>query len=153
MLAARSSVSLPTATTSSCTVIGTACPIIPAERRWWTSSAWKAVYYRDGLGDVSKDDCEAARLFKLAADQGNALAQHNLGFMYQNGRGVPQDNAAAIGWYRKAADQVYAPAQVNLGLIYVRHALGVRFRPDRRHRCSPTINKQTIAVYNRATKF
>ena len=21
---------------------GTACPIIPAERRWWTSSAWKA---------------------------------------------------------------------------------------------------------------
>ena len=24
------------------TVIGTACPIIPAERRWWTSSAWKA---------------------------------------------------------------------------------------------------------------
>ncbi len=24
------------------TVIGTACPIIPAERRWWTSFAWKA---------------------------------------------------------------------------------------------------------------
>src|SRR6266446_2049118 len=24
------------------TVTGTACPIIPAERRWWTSSAWKA---------------------------------------------------------------------------------------------------------------
>ena len=24
------------------TVIGTACPIIRAERRWWTSSAWKA---------------------------------------------------------------------------------------------------------------
>ena len=23
-------------------VIGTACPIIFAERRWWTSSAWKA---------------------------------------------------------------------------------------------------------------
>ncbi len=32
----------PTATTLSFTVIGTACPIIPAERRWWTSSAWKA---------------------------------------------------------------------------------------------------------------
>src|SRR5260370_31702230 len=119
MLAARSSGSLLTATTLSFTVIGTACPIIPAERRWWTSSAWKAVYYRDGLGDVSKDDCEAARLFKLAADQGNALAQHNLGFMYQNGRGVPQDNAAAIGWYRKAAGRRYAPPQANLRLLYL----------------------------------
>ena len=42
MLATRSSVSLVTATTLSFTVIGTACPIIPAERPWWTSSAWKA---------------------------------------------------------------------------------------------------------------
>ena len=39
MLAARSSVSLLTATTLSFTVIGTACPIIPAEKRSWTSSA------------------------------------------------------------------------------------------------------------------
>jgi predicted SnoaL-like aldol condensation-catalyzing enzyme len=31
-----------TATTLSFTVIGTASPIIPAARRWWTSSAWKA---------------------------------------------------------------------------------------------------------------
>jgi TPR repeat protein len=29
----------------------------------------------DGFGGLSKDDCEAARLFKLAADQGNAKAQ------------------------------------------------------------------------------
>jgi hypothetical protein len=35
MLAARSKVSLPTATTLSFTVIGTAYPISPAERRWW----------------------------------------------------------------------------------------------------------------------
>ena len=41
-LATRSNVSLLTTTTLSFTVIGTACPIIPAERRWWTSSAWKA---------------------------------------------------------------------------------------------------------------
>jgi hypothetical protein len=33
---------LPTATTLSFTVIATACPTIPAARRWWTSSAWKA---------------------------------------------------------------------------------------------------------------
>ena len=43
MLIARSSVFLPTATTSSFTVIGTGCPIIRAERQWSTSFAWKAV--------------------------------------------------------------------------------------------------------------
>ena len=35
-------------------------------------------------GDYTK----ACRLFRLAADQGNALAQLNLGAMYGEGRGV-----------------------------------------------------------------
>ena len=52
------------------------------------------------------------------ADQGNAVAQYNLGVMYDNGRGVPQDNAQAVIWYRKAADKGYAAAQFNLGLMY-----------------------------------
>src|SRR5262249_10278355 len=44
------------------------------------------------------------RLYKLSADQGNATAQTNLGFLYNQGRGVPQDYTAAVGWYRKAAE-------------------------------------------------
>jgi hypothetical protein len=43
-----------------------------------------------------------------------ALAQSNLGFMYQNGRGVAKDDAQALVWYRKAADQGNAEAQKNL---------------------------------------
>ena len=31
--------------------------------------------------------------------------QKNLGTMYYNGQGVPQDYAQAAYWYRKAADQ------------------------------------------------
>ena len=37
--------------------------------------------------------------------QGAASAQYNLGFMYLNGQGVPQNYAEAAKWYRKAAVQ------------------------------------------------
>ena len=55
---------------------------------------------------------------RKAADQGDAQAQHNLGFMYHDGRGVAQDYTQARFWYRKAADQGHALAQGNLGLMY-----------------------------------
>ena len=53
-----------------------------------------------------------------AADQGNASAQFNLGVMYADGQGVPQDHGEAAKWYRKAADQGNASAQFNLGVVY-----------------------------------
>jgi hypothetical protein len=56
--------------------------------------------------------------YRKAADQGDAKAQYNLGFMYDNGQGVPQNDAEAMKWYRKAADQGDAEAQFNLGLMY-----------------------------------
>ena len=59
--------------------------------------------------------------YRLAAEQGNASAQYNLGVRYANGEGVPQDDAEAVKWYRLAAEQGDASAQYNLG---VRHANG-----------------------------
>jgi uncharacterized protein len=56
--------------------------------------------------------------YRKAADRGNAGAQYNLGLIYANGWGVPQDYAAAASWYRKAADRGKAGAQYNLGLMY-----------------------------------
>ena len=47
-----------------------------------------------------------------SADQGHAGAQFNLGHMYANGQGVPQDDAAAANWYRRAADQGHTGAQL-----------------------------------------
>ena len=38
--------------------------------------------------------------------------------MYDNGQGVPQDNAEAVRWYRKAAEQSQAAGQNNLGVMY-----------------------------------
>ena len=47
----------------------------------------------------------------MAAEQGFATAQYNLGIMYANGEGVPQDDAEAVKWSRLAAEQGYASAQ------------------------------------------
>ena len=55
---------------------------------------------------------------RLAAEQGDALTQFNLGFMYDKGYGVAQDDAAALRWYRLAAEQNDAKAQNNLGAMY-----------------------------------
>ena len=51
-----------------------------------------------------------------------ATAQFNLGLMYWDGRGIPQDYPEALRWYRLAAEQGYAPAQHNLGSMYVNGA-------------------------------
>ena len=53
-----------------------------------------------------------------AAEQGEVDAQNNLGAVYENGDGVPQDYAEAVRWYREAANQGYALAQFNLGFLY-----------------------------------
>jgi predicted aspartyl protease len=64
------------------------------------------------------------QLWRPLADQGNADAQTNLGFMYSKGLGGLQDDSVALSWYRKAADQGYAAAQNNLGEMY-RNGRGV----------------------------
>jgi len=68
---------------------------------------------------------EAVKWFKKAANQGNASAQTNLGFMYDNGQGVRQDYKEAVKWYKKAANQGDAGAQYNLGFMY-KNGQGVR---------------------------
>jgi len=55
---------------------------------------------------------------RARAEAGVPGAQFNLGAMYAEGRGVPQDEAAAVYWYRLAADQGLAQAQFNLGVMY-----------------------------------
>ncbi len=62
--------------------------------------------------------------FKNLAERGDARAQHNLGFMYRGGTGVPKDDQQAVAWYRKAAEQWCSYSQYNLGLMYA-YGLGV----------------------------
>ena len=65
------------------------------------------------------DYATALQEWRPLADQGIAEVQYNLGLIYGNGHGVPQDHAEAVKWYRLAADQGYVSAQHNLGLMYV----------------------------------
>lgn len=56
--------------------------------------------------------------YRLAAEQGHAYSQFNLGAAYSQGEGVAQDYRKATKWYRLAAEQGVAKAQHNLGLLY-----------------------------------
>ena len=67
---------------------------------------------------VPQDYDEAVKWYRKAAEQGNAMAQNNLGDAYENGHGVPQDYDEAVKWYRKAVEQGEALAQSNLGNCY-----------------------------------
>jgi len=55
------------------------------------------VIYADGT-QVPVDHAEAAKWYRLSAEQGHAIAQYNLGLAYATGKGVPEDFVEAYGW-------------------------------------------------------
>jgi uncharacterized protein len=52
-----------------------------------------------------RDYATAVRLIRPLAEQGDANAQYNLGVLYDNGLGVPQDRVRAYMWLNLAAMQ------------------------------------------------
>lgn len=72
--------------------------------------------YKEGLRleeglEVPQNYSEAARFYRLTANQGHPFAQNSLGVFYCEGRGVPQDDKEAAKLFRLAADQGDAEAQ------------------------------------------
>jgi TPR repeat protein len=67
-------------------------------------------------------NAEKPHQYQQAAQQGQPQAQYQLGLIYKQGKGVPQDDALAIHWFRRAAEQGQADAQNQLGLLYKRDA-------------------------------
>jgi TPR repeat protein len=66
------------------------------------------------MGDYQR----ALEIWKPLAEKGSTAAQLNLGAMYEQGQGVPQDHAEAARWYERAAARGHASAQFNLALLY-----------------------------------
>jgi uncharacterized protein len=60
--------------------------------------------YTLGYG-VPKNDAEAVKWYRLAADQGNTNGQYALGSAYFFGEGVPQNYILAYMWLSLAAVQ------------------------------------------------
>jgi TPR repeat protein len=58
-----------------------------------------------------QDYTEAVRWYRLAAEQGHAQAQNNLGDLYRNGLGVPQDDMTAHMWFNLAASRLTGGAR------------------------------------------
>jgi len=56
--------------------------------------------------------------YRSAANQGYALAQYNLGAMFEDGVGVKRNYKQAFDWYRKAADQNLSQAEKQVGYFY-----------------------------------
>ena len=78
--------------------------------------AWAG--YDEGVEAFNRGDYPTAlHEYRKAAEQGDAAAQYNLGLMYANGRGVPQDYVEAHKWLNLAATQGIKPAFENRNLV------------------------------------
>ena len=68
---------------------------------------WNADYHKGWDALYRGEYATALKWFTLSAEQEDAYAQYSLGYMYENGRGVIQDNVRAHMWYNIAASQGY----------------------------------------------
>ncbi len=79
---------------------------------------WLGDAYGYGKAGIAIDRAEAAKWWRMAAEQGNASAMANLGECYRMGEGVEKDPVEAINWYRKGAELGDARSQRFLGGAY-----------------------------------
>ena len=92
-------------------------PTVTAEK----PSASSSGDFQKGMTAYDKGDyATALREWKPLAEQGDAGVQYNLGAMYDEGLGVPQDQKTAVKWFRLAAEQGFAGAQYKLGVRYAK---------------------------------
>ena len=95
--------------------------IIAAALTISSSSLAHAQSLQQGVSAFNRQDYQlASQVFIPLAEQGNAAAQAYLGFLFETGRGVPQNYTEAAMWYRRAAEQGDSLAQYSLGLLYDR---------------------------------
>ncbi|MBR2251826.1 MAG: sel1 repeat family protein, partial [Neisseriaceae bacterium] len=65
-----------------------------------------------------KNFSQAAQFFKQACEQNHIFACNDLGYLYQQGQGVPLDYAKAFSLYEKSCQAKDASACNNLGTLY-----------------------------------
>lgn len=109
------------------------------------------LYFSGQSPAVGRNDREAARMFRRAAELGNGHGKFMIGWMLRAGRGVPQDHAAAAKFLTEAADLGSPEAMNELGYLNA-NGLGV---PKDDTRASALFRKAAelgnrIAMYNLA---
>ncbi len=66
----------------------------------------------------NRDDEKAFRLYRIAAENGNANAQYEFGRYFTEGKFVEQDFKSALIWFQRSAEQGHNRAQDELGECY-----------------------------------
>jgi len=75
--------------------------------------------YAAGLRAYQNGDyATAMKEWRAVAEDGGAAAAFNVGLMYEEGQGVPQNYTEAAKWFERSAEQGYAKAQHNIGAMY-----------------------------------
>lgn len=81
----------------------------------------RAGAFADGNAAMHRRDYAAAlELLGPLAQDGNAVAEYNLGYLFDQGAGVPQNYAEALKWYKRAAEQGLVEAQYVVSYFYRR---------------------------------
>lgn len=101
-----------------------------------------ALYARgDAAAGVAKDESEALRMFRIAAEGGHPQGMHNVGIAYMAGKHgdkagsgssstAQPDASAALVWFRRAADAGFVPSMVNAGMLLERGVPGASGVPQ-----------------------
>jgi len=64
------------------------------------------------------DFAEAYCIMRPLAEDGDADAQYNIGWMYLNGYGLRINDSLALEWWQKAAAQGHSDASFSIGMLY-----------------------------------
>jgi TPR repeat protein len=86
---------------------------------WAGPAEDEVLYKRAEIAINAGDSATFLQLMRTLSTQGQAIAQTNLGLIYEKSQGVAQDPVEAARWYKLAAVQGHAKAQYLLGLKYV----------------------------------
>lgn len=110
--------------------LGTAAvaPDYQQAKKWYTHSQAHYVPAATALGflydTVENNYTVAQKNYHYAAEAHDAVAEYNLGLIYEYGKGVAVDNQKAKAWYEKSAIQEYPPAMTQLASLYLQGVLG-----------------------------
>lgn len=80
---------------------------------------------------------QAAFWFEKASDQNHPGAKYYLGWMYEQGRGVEQNDSMAFLYYKEASDLGDLDARVNLGSLY-QQGRGIALDLNKARKCFET---------------
>ncbi len=90
---------------------------IDYEGMWRMTVFLSGACYALGQG-IDKNEAEAVKWYRKAAEQENVSAQFFLASCYAEGHGVVKNATSAVMWYQKAAEQGHPEAESYLGQYY-----------------------------------